>query len=123
MQEHTSSLSVDETTSNTAAHETTTLRQNGHGHLLETAELNLGHWGDLLHSMLDHFATHFTCSRTERNFFRLRIPATLAHQQVFGIILEGGGKKAICSANMRDGLRDELFCTRLHSVLEISSLE
>ena len=90
---------------------------------LETAELNLVHWGDWLHSVLGHFANHFTCSRAERNFFRLRIPATSAYQQVFGIMLEGGGKEAICSANMRDGLRDELFCTRLHSVLEISSLE
>lgn len=69
MQEHTSSLSVDGATSNTAAHETITLRRTATATSnLETAELNLGHWGDLLHSVLDHFANHFTCSRAERNF-------------------------------------------------------
>jgi hypothetical protein len=59
---------------------------------LETAELNLGHRGDLLHSVLDHFCRPFQMLEGRKELFRLRVPATLAYQQVFGITLEGGGK-------------------------------
>lgn len=91
---------------------------------LETAELNLGHWGDLLHSVLDHFADHFTCLRCRKELFRLGIPTTLAYQQIFRYNARRRWKGlAIRSTNMPDGLRDELFCTGLHSVLKISSLE
>ena len=95
-QEHSSSLSVDGATPKTAAHKTITPHQDGHGHdhghsNLETMELNLCHWGDLLHFSARSLCEPFHILKGRHVLFHLRIPATLEYQQVFGITL--GGRK------------------------------
>jgi hypothetical protein len=108
-----------------AAHETTTPHGHGHGHghsNLETAELNLGHWGDLLHFSARSLCKPFHILEGRQVLFHLRIPATLVLADFWYNARRQKGP-AIRSTNMREGQRDELFRTGLHSVLEVSSLE
>jgi hypothetical protein len=106
-----------------AAHETITPHGHGHGHSnLETAELNLGHWGGLLHFSARSLCKPFHILEGRQVLFHLRIPATLVLADFWYNARRQKGP-AIHSANMREGQRDELFRTGLHSVLEVSSLE
>jgi hypothetical protein len=125
MQEHSSSLSVDGATSKTVVHEVISSHQDGHGHSnLEAAELNSGHWGDLPHFSARSLCKPFHILEGRKVLFPPENSNHIGTSAGFWYNARGKQKGlAIRSANMREGQRNELFCTGLHSVLEVSSLE
>jgi hypothetical protein len=78
--------------------------------------------GDLLHFSARSLCKPFHILEGRQVLFQLRIPATLVLADFWYNARRQKGP-AIRSTNMREGQRDELFRTGLHSVLEVSSLE